>query len=187
MTELETLLRRYAEGTITQEEHQRLAILSHRDEVLAGAAVRAKRLRRQRAARLSLAASVMIVVAIVAAVALRSGTPAGIPDTVMEARMEQAPALATQVETMADPAQEVVSEPVKARPSRVCEVAETDLGTGRKAVEATDAMLDSSRPAQPREEPPVTVYSGENYPVVACNSECSPDSVINDIWRFLRV
>ena len=23
-------------------------------------------------------------------------------------------------------------------------------------------------------------------PVVACNTECSPDSVINDIWKFLR-
>ena len=40
---------------------------------------------------------------------------------------------------------------------------------------------------QVHEEPPVPTHVRENYPEVACNSECSPDSVINDIWRFLRV
>lgn len=184
MTELETLLRQYAEGTISQEGLQRLNTLSHRDEVLAGAAARANTLRRQRAARMSVVASVAVVVAVVVAVALRSGTPAGLPDAVMEAALTPQPAVVTPVETLAEPA------PVhhNARPAVAREVARAIPVAEKKEAEAVaTALQETPAPVQVHEEPPAPTHIGENYPEVACNSECSPDSVINDIWRFLRV
>ena len=188
MTELESLLRRYAQGDITEEELQRLDTLSHRDEVLAGAAVRARTLRRQRATRMSVVASVAVVVALVAVIALRAGTPAGVADNVLEASMTTPPAVTESIETMAVPAE--VQQPARpaVRPAASREVAENVPLPERKAPElAAEALQETPVPVQVREEVPVTVHAAEDYPVVACNSECSPDSVINDIWRFLRV
>lgn len=184
MTELETLLRQYAEGTISQEEMQRLNTLSHRDEVLAGAEARANILRRQRATRMSIAASVALIIAVVVAVALRSGTPAGLPDTVMEARLEPQ----TIVESLAEPVPEqpvVRHNPCQTPVREVAQV--TPAAPDREMEAVATALQEAPAPVRVHEEPPLPAHAGENYPVVACNSECSPDSVINDIWRFLRV
>jgi hypothetical protein len=188
MTELESLLRRYAQGDITQEELQRLDTLSHRDEVLAGAAVRARTLRRQRAARMTVAASVAVVVALVAVIALRVGNPAGVADNVLEASMTTPPAVTTTLETMAVPAEVQAPARQTARPAAAREVAQAVPPAERNVPQpAAEALQEPPVPVQVREEVPVTVHGAEGYPVVACNSECSPDSVINDIWRFLRV
>lgn len=188
MTELESLLRRYAEGDITQEELQRLATLSHRDEVLAGANARAKTLHRQRVARMSVAASLAMVVALVVIVALRSGVVAGVSDTVQVAEVAPQPAVAAPAETLAAPAREQTPVRHNPRQETVREVAQTvPVDDERMQEMASEVLQDSPAPGTPREETPVTVHDLDGYPVVACNNECSPDSVINDIWRFLRV
>ena len=186
MTELEMLLRRYAEGDITPDELQRLSILSHRDEVLADAASRAKTLRRQRATRMSMAASVALVVAVIVVVALRSGSLSGVNDTVMVADATTPAATVSPIEVAAEPVPQVAM-PVhrQARRTTIQEVAE-DIPVGivdEKAAAAVVAQQEEHR----YEEPRMTEHAVDGYPVVACNSECSPDSVINDIWRFLRV
>lgn len=188
MTELETLLRRYAEGDITQEELQRLDVLSHRDEVLAGAASRARVLRRQRATRMSVVASLAIVVAVVVAVALRSGSLTAVPDTVMVAEAVPQPAVVIPAEEMEAPVAVQPTERRAARRTTVREVAEAVPVAERPVAEAVAAVQQEALASgQEADELPVQVHANPGYPVVACNSECSPDSVINDIWRFLRV
>lgn len=185
MTQLETLLRRYAEGDITQEELQELNVLSHRDEVLAGAASRAKTLRRQRATKMSVVASVALVVAVVLTVALRTGSPAGVPDTVLEANAAPQPVVTAPIESPAEPAPVAVHQTIRPAVSR--EVAEAAPAVDEEIMETVAETLQETLPTvQVREAAPAPAHA-EGYPVVACNSECSPDSVINDIWRFLRV
>lgn len=186
MTELEILLRRYAEGDITPDELQRLSILSHRDEVLAGAASRAKTLRRQRATRMSVAASVALVVAVMVVVALRPGSLFGVSDTVMVADATTPAVTATPIEVAAEPTPPA-TVPVRrqARLTTIQEVAEA-IPVGIVDERATAAVV-AQQEEHRYEEPRMTEHAVDGYPVVACNSECSPDSVINDIWRFLRV
>ena len=59
----------------------------------------------------------------------------------------------------------------------------------------TAAVAEPSKSAPARLEPTpavqdIAVAEPSSYsvsePVVACNTQCSPDSVINDIWNFLK-
>lgn len=59
----------------------------------------------------------------------------------------------------------------------------------------TAAVAEPSKSAPARREPTPAVQDiaaaepssySVSEPVVACNTQCSPDSVINDIWNFLK-
>ena len=186
MTELEQLLRRYNEGTITKDELQQLDTLSHREEVFANAVVRAKVLRRQRTTRLSIAASAVLVVAVGLFAAFHIGNSTGLSDTPLMANNDQQQMSVAPIEQMVSTPDEQNHQPVLHRPAAPAlpEMAEASVDEHVTVLE-TPAVHEES----PRlyEETPPPVHADDNYPVVACNSQCSPDSVINDIWRFLRV
>lgn len=179
MSQIEILLRRYAEGTITPEEQCELDQLTHRNLVVEGSKGRARRIRRRRSARAAAVASVAAVAVAGAFVFFRPPEAGGASYAPVLASAEPSAALAAPAagEHRA-PAEKAVEKSV------------SDAGA---------AAAVQPQPAAPREAPaapaeavetlavPATAFAGGDSPVVACNSQCSPDSVINDIWNFLRV
>ena len=63
--------------------------------------------------------------------------------------------------------------------------AATKVDAQAKTPAATTVKTEPKQPAHNRIfiEPAVTT---NDEPIVACNTQCSPDSVINDIWNFLN-
>ena len=186
MTELEMLLRRYSEGDITPDELQRLDVLTHRDEVWAGASARARVLRRQRVTRMSVAASFLLVVAMGLFFAFRTGNPAIATDSMLVASVDQSRMPSVDA-TPATVEESPVPSGQQAAPSvRIVEVAEARPVVPEE-VSVPEVLQEDVQPAVRQEVSAGGAPSTVTSPVVACNSECSPDSVINDIWRFLRV
>ena len=186
MTQLESLLRRYAEGSITQEEMEQLDTLTHRKEVLAGAEERAKVLHRRWVARTSLVVSFALIVTVTALAVWIPRQGVQVAGTPMMAQLTpsdqlDAPVVVTKAQPEASHPQAVVARKTPAAP----------LEESRPAVKPAPQQQESpvvavTGEAELQEDVPM-VYVREDQPVVACNSACSPDSVINDIWRFLRV
>ena len=180
------LLRRYSEGDITPEELQQLDILTHKEEVLAGASARARVLRRQRVTRMSVAASFLLVVAVGLFFAFRTGNPAIATDSMLAASVD--PSLMPSV----DEASATVEEsPMPSRKQAAPSVRKVEVAEARpvilEEVSVPEVLQEDVQPAVRQEVSTEGTPSTASGPVVACNSECSPDSVINDIWRFLRV
>lgn len=186
MTELEMLLRRYSEGDITPEELQQLDILTHKEEVWAGASARARVLRRQRVARMSVAASFLLVVAVGLFFAFRTGGPVSATDSMLVASVDP-PQMPSVDETPAM----VEESPVLSRRQTAPSVRRVEVAEARpvvpEEVSVPEVLQEDVQPAVRQEVSAEGSPSTAAGPVVACNSECSPDSVINDIWRFLRV
>lgn len=185
MKEIEVLLQRYAKGELTEDEQARLNQLTRRDEVLAAAGARAHQIRRTRRTRVSVLASLVLVAAAGTALFMR---PA--PDA-----QSDCPAVART-----DARQEAQQEVLETVPASA---AETVSATVRPAVRQQEAVrpatgraaaVQSAQPASPVEqaaseplfeETEVSVHA-EADAVVACNTHCTPDSVISDIWKFLK-
>lgn len=179
MTNLEDLLRRHAEGTLTPDQQAELNLLTHREQVVRAATLRASQIRRRRNASVAAVASVLLVAgsifftrpsadssmaADMPVVAKTEVPSVDIPiSEVSEAEEVVAPAL-LPTSTVETKIESIVSEPMRPVRSRQAEVPESTVDLNQMA--------------------PEVINSGDA--VVACNTQCSPDSVINDIWNFLR-
>ncbi len=187
MSNIEDLLRRQYEGSITPEEQSELDCLTHRSQVIAAATRRAKVLRRRQLAGVTGVASILLVAGLIFFVHPTAGemktdsrvvAKTDIPEmpVTTEVEAEQQPA-AFQERPASDKAINAVQDgavPVSAPSVAVSESAPTEALSVEKAV-SQETFIDV---------PPTTITRSE--PVVACNTACSPDSVISDIWKFLN-
>lgn len=187
MNQLETLLHRYKEGVITPEEKAELDQLTHKQEVFSAASAQASAMRRRQYAIASSVASVLIVVGVVFTVwSPKGGGMSGSP-LVAQSREVQPPAVVDV------PAQQTKALPAEASPlptvqpladeTIMVQEYESVIVQPMEAVPATREPV-SSVPVPAEIVEPAAVIASE--PVVACNTQCSPDSVINDIWNFLK-
>ena len=188
MNQLETLLQRYREGVITPDEQAELDQLTNRHRVLTDATNRAAVLRRRRRSTISAVASLMIVAGIAYTLWLttdggldnrsmvaqyNAGQPpvVSINDAVHQNQVQQSePALQpTRIDSIAS-SQAIIQPPID--PPKSDKTITTTRTVPSPEVLNTDAMAPAPIPA--------------SETVVACNTQCSPDSVINDIWNFLK-
>lgn len=189
MSTIENLLRRRQEGTITDEELIELNQLTHRDQVIQAASHRAKVIRHRRYAGILGVASMLVVVAMFFAIHPSSNNSFG--DGPLMAQAE-APTVPTMQQD-ANPPQPM--NPIVAGASKEEDSFQLNVQQKDKAVESmsqaepstSDIVSYSAQQyyeAVVEEVEPSVNYSAET--IVACNTQCSPDSVINDIWKFLR-
>ena len=181
MKQIETLLQRYRNGEITPEEQAELNRLTHRDEILNAAASRAAKIRRQRTTVVSSVASVVIVAAVFLTITANNSTPTA--DT---------PLLAQNVievnEAPAQPQIAPLAAPTESSKPTVSTMTEKPVSAPKKAAETVIEHNNTAQatPINAVSEVKHTEPSASLDPVVACNTQCSPDSVINDIWNFLK-
>lgn len=179
MNNLEYLLRRHAEGSLTPEEKTQLDMFTHHDDVMKAANQRAGQIRRQRGLGISAAASVLIVAGFFF---LHNGTSETLSGSPVTAEAEIPTATAVQSE----------KAPVQPLPA----AAETAYSKTSIIRHDTTSKLRQARDTEPIQavEPSTTNLSEEiasdvhlaPSPIVACNTECSPEDVIDDIWKFLN-
>lgn len=182
MKNLETLLRRHYEGVITPEEQSELDRLTHREQVISAASKRAKVLRRRQLAAATGMASVLLV----------AGALFFVHPSLSQSESNM-PLMAQVDESVASDVEKTSSSP-----QPIVTTSESQLS----AVDEQDTQLLEPKPhsvSLPVETPEhVEMIEAESEcdllqtalpdcePIVACNTACSPDSVINDIWKFLR-
>ena len=184
MTKLETLLQQYADGTLTPEGQDELNRLTHRDQVLASASMQAGKIRRKRIAVASTVATTLIAAGILFPLthknqAISDNTPLVAQNHTATPAVDDTTTLT--VETTS-PATTLPDDPVV---NTSTQKAATTVVTPAKTPAATAVRTEPKQPAHNRifTEPAVTT---NDEPIVACNTQCSPDSVINDIWNFLN-
>ncbi len=179
MKEIETLLQKYSDGTLSGEGLEQLNRLTHRDAIVGHATQKADTARRRRTVILSTTASVLLIAATGMTLFLRP-TATGTGEAPLMAQqtreirstMQETPAVAPET-----PATTVAPAPSQKALQRAKEGSETPAPATPVAARPTPAAVEEMAT-------PITETSN---PVVACNTQCSPDSVINDIWRFLQV
>lgn len=170
MNDIQRLLQKYQEGTLTPEEHAELDRLTHKEEVLAEAFHRADGIVfRRRIRNLSLALGGLVLLG--AGVWMLTPRGAGEAPLVAEAVVEEPAAIEIpQTETLAATAAvktAVADEPVQ--------LAASSMPEPVKAVAQPDATVKTTPPTP----------ASEQQNVVVCNTQCEADSVISNIWKFL--
>ncbi len=186
MKAIETLLQRYHDGSITPDEMDELNRLTHREDVIQMANAKATSIRRRRNGRIVAVASVLLVAGVFFAVFTNQGLETG--DEPLIAKVE------THNVDVADLGQSAAVEKEDAQEHVAVEPMETELRVAAEPVivpERTMKAVASVRetvkePLSHTQREVVNVEAMEIDPIVACNTQCSPDSVINDIWNFLK-
>lgn len=175
MKEIDVLLERYAKGILSDEEQVRLNQLTRRDEVWAAASMRAHRLKRNRRAAISVVAALLVVVSVGVTLNLR-------PDVAEPKALVVARTNVAQESEAAVSAAEVVQVMPQQEGLRQAYLAEktSHVQLDSQAARVAQIVVD---PVPEAAEVPLHL---ESDPVVACNTQCSPDSVISDIWKFLK-
>ena len=187
MNQLETLLQRYKEGVITPDEQTELDRLTNRHQVFSAASAQASAMRRRRYAVVSSVASLLIVAGIAYSVWSTNDTHISDGPTVAQYHAGQLP-VATENPAPQAPAPAIVQQPVTSTPAAVVDAVQPMPRTPDPAKPQSAAPACPTPAAVAQREPeltePSSILSSET--VVACNTQCSPDSVINDIWNFLK-
>lgn len=158
--DIQPLLERYCEGTLSDSELAELGRLTGRDEVMATAIHRAAGIRRRRRTALFTVAGLLLAGTAVWSLLPRQESP-----LVAEAVVPEAVTLPEPAVEQATPA----DSPVPATPAK---------SVHRTAV---------ARPVTVAPTRQATKEEVSEEPVVICNNQCEADSVINDIWKFLTV
>lgn len=161
--DIQFLLKKYQEGSITDQELSQLNILTHKDEVMSSAFDRANGIiRRRRVGIISgVVAGLMMVGAGIWAMSPKSATPSMIAMT-QEVPVADNEAVPEELVVKSEPmAREKVEEPN----------AVVTVEHGKKT------PANTSRQASKHGK----------KPVVVCNTQCDADAVISDIWKFLSV
>lgn len=176
---LEYLLRRYAEGTLTPDEQNELNQLTHRDSMIQTASQRADKVRRQRRLSISAVASLLIVAGAFYLLPSRQSVTNGGAPIVAQADIPAAqPAAIDQQEPVAMPAEKAEAKPTASRQAMPTVVKQQESRTAEpKNVESP--ALEVTNEIAPE-------IHHDIAPEVACNTQCSPEDVIDDIWKFLN-
>lgn len=163
--EMQRLMEKYREGTLSDAEMAELNTLTHRDEVIGAANHRAAGIIRRR---------IMVRASLVVAAGLLVGGGVWLA----QPRALEAPLLAeVQIPaSMTVPAPEempAMDEPAKQEARPIVQV--RPQVRKQTHVQPEDIVV-TEAPADDADDP-----------VVMCNNRCDADSVINDIWKFLSV
>lgn len=186
MNELDLLLRKHREGTITSDEQERLNQLTRRDEVMNAASRRAGTMRRRRQVILSLSAMVLLLGG-AGATLFFSPSPsseAGTP-VVAQSGGITAPASAQAGHDSAAPAQ--LLEAVQAQLLDDCVMA-APLDDTRVEMASNNVSAVTIEKVAPQhaQEYNTSISDEIVAPEVLCNLGCDADSVINEVWDFLN-
>ena len=167
--DIQQLLERYREGTLSDEELAELNRLTGRDAVMSAAGQRADGIIRRRRTTLFTIAGLLVAGAAVWTLLPlhRSSTP-----MIAEAVVPEAVVIPEPAGEQLAPTTTVIAKP--ATPAKVA--------TRRQAEHLATAS--DLRPATSDLRP---LTSDLSTPVVVCNNQCEADSVISDIWKFLTV
>lgn len=166
--DLQTLLDKFREGTLTDGERSELERLSHKEEVFSAARSQASGILRR---RMALAMSTLLICgagiwAVVGGVGpqtpMMAETTAPVPEVPEEVREMVAPTAATEAAPLVAEAREI----------------ERPAVLPREVKPAVTAPVEESAMV-------ATVENPSTEPVVMCNNQCDADSVINDIRKFL--
>ncbi len=156
MDDIQRLLQKYHDGTLTPGEQAELDRLTHKDEVLGEAFHKADGIVRRRQVR-------YLAMAMTGLVLLGAGVWMARPS------QEAAPLVAGRQALPAAVADEAPApppaQPTAARPANVAKPA--------------------PKPVAPTHAAPHAAPHAEQQTVVVCNTQCEADSVINNIWKFL--
>lgn len=181
MKNLETLLRRYNEGDLSAEELDELNRMTHRDQVLQAANMRVRTIQRRRYTTVAGVAVVLLVTGVF--FFARPSVDNHLAEMPIVAKAD-VPTLDESV-----PSTPIVSDQMESPEVRGTVVTETrqydtailQPKPGTVPVAPVEQMV-SEEVDREHLEPAIV----SEDPIVACNTQCSPDSVINDIWKFLR-
>ena len=182
MKQIEILLQRYAEGVITPEEQSELNKLTHRDDVLHSASIQATKIRRRRNAMVTATASILLVVGLFLTLNIsgnQNTTQSPLLAKANPSFLDTSPTVAPTLEPAGTTTtiSSVQSHETTLEPAQITTEPISSPAPRRQVVETSQPQIHSET------EPMAHVA---NDPVVACNTQCSPDSVINDIWNFLN-
>ena len=181
MKNLETLLRRYNEGDLNAEELDELNRLTHRDQVLQAANMRVRAIQRRRYTTVTGVVVVLLVTGVF--FFARPSVDNQLAEMPIVAKAD-VPTLSEMEPNMPSISQLTESK----QPENVVETKTRQhdmdvLQPKPKLVSVTPVEQPVSEEVDVEQLEPAIV---NDDPIVACNTQCSPDSVINDIWKFLR-
>ena len=181
MKNLETLLRRYNEGDLNAEELDELNRLTHRDQVLQAANMRVRAIKRRRYSAVAGVAVVLLVTGV-----FFFARPS------VDNQLAETPIMAqADVPTLSEEASGMPVVSKQEEPTQQMTSIETRMRQHDTSILQPKPKLVSVAPVEQAVSEEVDVEQLEppivsEDPIVACNTQCSPDSVINDIWKFLR-
>lgn len=175
---LQHLLAKYQEGTLTDEELERLNVLTHRDEVLAAAEGRARTIVRRRTMR-------VVGFGVVAVALFGAGVwmlaPKQQQPMVAVVNEENVMQNEAQVAPVDNPTIDIQEAP-KTKPLVAAVTVEEKAAP--RAVSVESEAVDEEPTFTPV-DPSISIPQSPADPVVVCNNHCDADSVISDIWKFL--
>lgn len=181
MSDLDLLLKKYRQGTISDQEMEQLNTLTRRDQVVEAACRRATTLRRRRQVVLSVSAVVLLLGGVGALLFSNLAPHTG--DSQLFAAQPDISADAGDL----NPAQSAAdAAPVTVVLQEHCLASET---MSRPIEVASNSPRQTQREQSRRlshETAPVIAPSQTEIPQVMCNVGCNADSVINDVWDFLN-
>ena len=188
MKNLETLLRRYNEGDLNAEELDELNRLTHRDQVLQAANMRVRAIKRRRYSAVAGVAVVLLVTGVF--FFARPSVDNQLAETPIMAQAD-VPTLSEEesgvpvVSKQVEPTQQMTSIETKARQhdTAILQPKPKLVASQPSSVSVVPVGQTVSEEVEVEQFEPAIVSED---PIVACNTQCSPDSVINDIWKFLR-
>ncbi|MDY6371679.1 MAG: hypothetical protein SPL12_05200 [Bacteroidales bacterium] len=161
MDDIQRLLQKYHDGTLTPGEQAELDRLTHKDEVLGEAFHKADGIVRRRQVR-------YLAMAMTGLVLLGAGVWMARPS------QEAAPLVAGRQALPAAVADEAPAPP-PAQPTVA----------GEPVLVAAARPANVAKPAPKPVAPTQAAPHAEQQTVVVCNTQCEADSVINNIWKFL--
>lgn len=177
MDDIQRLLQKYHDGTLTPGEQAELDRLTHKDEVLGEAFHKADGIVRRRQVRylaMAMTGLVLLGAGVWTAAGGQRSADSGLA-TVQETVAQETPAPPETTQPTIATEPPATQEPVLVAAAKPAAVAG---GKKPRAGKATPATI---------HRPPITDHQpkGTEKTVVVCNTQCEADSVINNIWKFL--
>jgi hypothetical protein len=181
MSNLEKLLRSYQEGSLNPEELAELNRLTHRDQVLHAASQQVRAIRNRRYSAVAGVSAVLLVAGIV--VFARPSVDNSLAEKPVVAQADVPTIDVSASENLLAPVQTEVRQ-VEVKPASSARHHDIDVLQPKPSLVSNEPVEQpvSIETVMEQREPSTII----DEPVVACNTQCSPDSVINDIWKFLR-
>lgn len=171
-TTIETLLKKHEEGSLTDEERDLLETATGKATVMSQACQRATMLRRR---RVGMAAGLCSLLLVAGAIVL------------WQPKAEEMPKMATlsQPQTVREPLPQAETEAAQELP---LQEAHSGLEKVQAAVTLPVAKYPrTQRTVVPQQAKETTVaLQVVEAPQVSCNLQCDADSVISDVWKFLK-
>lgn len=177
MSNIEQLLKQQYEVSLSFDDEKKLNELTHRSQVLENANKRAREIRHRQ----------LNIVGIACVVLVGAGTIFAM-QSVKRYNIKEGQLIASATQK---------TEDIKTNNPESVLMQEVDnaLFSTEKAASTTAPRTKNTASAEFKQKEPTEIEESEIVPpvsnisdetIVACNTQCSPDSVISDIWKFLQ-